>query len=411
MNRTQRLLYPCVHVAERALRLGTEAALEVLASARRHETSGRPVLHLEIGEPGVPTPSHIVEAAVRSLREGETGYGPPAGLPDLRDAIAEHLRERGVPATPERIVVGPGAKPLIFFAALALLDAGDDALVPDPGFPIYPSTVRAAGARPVSYAVPTEPGAAFDVGAVAGRVTRRTRVLFVNSPHNPTGTVLNAADLTALASLAERHELAIISDDVYSRIRFDGRLESIPALPGLAGRTVLVDGFSKTYAMTGWRLGYAHLPPELLTPITRFLINSVTCTPTFVQRAGMAALTGRQTCVDELVTSLARRRDQTVARLNAIPGVRCALPAGAFYAFPRIEHATTGSAIEDGEFAGRLLEEQGVALLPGSGFGEAGRGHVRLSFAAPQADLDEALTRIERFASRVSERTPERRQA
>ena len=410
MNRTQRLLYPCVHVSERALRLGTEAAIEVFAAARRHETSGSPVLHLEIGEPGVPTPGHIMEAAVRSLREGETGYGPPAGLPDLRVAIAEHLRERGVPATPDRVVVGPGAKPLIFFAALTLLDTGDEALVPDPGFPIYASAVRAAGARPVSYAVPTEPGATFDVGAVAGRVTRRTRVLFVNSPHNPTGTVLRSADLAALATLAERHDLAVVSDDVYSRIRFDRCVESIAALPGLAGRTVLVDGFSKTYAMTGWRLGYAHLPPELVQPITRFVINSVTCTPAFVQRAGLAALGGAQTCVEELVSALAERRDETVARLNALPGVRCPQPAGTFYAFPRIEERS-GRVIDDEAFARRLLDNCRVALLPGSGFGAAGRGHVRLSFAARRADLDEALARIGRFASRVRTRTPERRPA
>ena len=388
-----------VRPARRTTRLGGEGALDVLAAARRLEARGRDIVHLEIGEPGVPTPAHVVEAGVRALRAGHTHYGPPEGLPELRGAIAESLAARGVSAVPEEIVVTPGAKPMVTFALLAVLEPGDEALVPDPGFPIYPSVVRFADARPVSYPLDGARGFALSPEAIAERITPRTRVLVLNLPHNPTGGVAAESDLAAVAELALKHDLVVVCDEVYSRLRYDGGGRSIAAWPELKARTVLVDGFSKAYAMTGWRLGYGLVPQALIDRVTALVVNSTTCTPAFVQLAGVAALRGPQDDLHALVQDLQRRRDQLVSGLTRIPGFTCGSPAGAFYAFPDVRGALERAGTDTDGFAARVLGEHGLALLAGTAFGAGGAGHLRLSFAAPAAAIERALEGLERCAS------------
>src|SRR6266700_8075057 len=316
--------------------LGTEHAYVVLDAAKQLEAAGHRVLHLEIGEPDAPTPPHVVEAGVRALREGRTRYAVAAGVPELRDAIAQSLALRGVRASADNVVVTPGAKPMLFCAALALIEPGDEVLCPDPGFPIYESVVRFAGGRPIYY--PLDEGRDFapHVRAIAQRITPRTRVVILNLPHNPTGGVAGAPDLAALAELAQRHDLWVISDEVYGQIRYDGRRDSIAGLPGMPDRTVIVDGFSKGYSMTGWRLGYGVMPASLTDAMTTLIINNVSCTATFVQYAGIAALTGPQDAVTRMVAGLRTKRDLLVRGLNAIDGISCASPVGAFYCFPDI---------------------------------------------------------------------------
>ena len=388
-----------VRVARRAARLGGEGALDVFAAARRLEARGRNVVHVELGEPGVPSAPHVVEAGVRALQAGHTHYGPPEGLPELRAAIAESLGARGVRATPDEIVVTPGAKPMVTFALLAVLEPGDEVLVPDPGFPIYPSVARFADARPVTYALDVRRSFALSPGAIAERITPRTRVLVLNLPHNPTGGVAADADLAAVADLVLKHDLIVVCDEVYSRLRYDGGTRSIAAWPELKARTVLVDGFSKAYAMTGWRLGYGLLPPALADRVTALVVNSTTCTPAFVQLAGVAALTGPQDHLHTLVQDLGRRRDQIVSGLNRIPGVRCGLPPGAFYAFPDISGVLERTGEDTDAFAARVLEEQGIAVLTGTAFGPGGSGHLRLSFAAPGDAVTRAVDGLARCAA------------
>ncbi len=380
--------------AKRVTALSGEGAFEVLAAARLLEGAGRHVVHLEIGEPDGVTPPHVVEAAVRALHDGHTRYVDPAGLPALRDAIAASLAWRGVRggAAAENVVVVPGAKPMVFYALLALLEPGDEVLVPDPGFPIYPSVVRFAGAVPVGY--PLDAAGGVDVARLAALVGPRTRALVVNLPGNPTGGVASPDDLTAIATLAQRHDLTVVSDEVYGRIRYDGRADSIAALPGMLERTVVVDSFSKTYAMTGWRLGFGVLPAALVEPVTTLVVNGTSCTPPFVQLAGFAALTGSQEGVTAAVARLERRRDWLVDGLNGLPGVRCARPGGAFYAFPDVRQVEARAGLSTQQLAARLLELHGVAVLPGTAFGPGGAGHLRLSFATSAADLDLALERI-----------------
>src|SRR2546428_7533715 len=325
-----------MHSAARLDTLGTEQAYVVLAAAKRLEAAGHKVVHLEIGEPDMPTPPHVVEAGIRALRDGLTRYALAAGVPELRDAIAHSLAARGVRAAAENVIVAPGAKPMLFAAALALVQPGDDVLTPDPGFPIYESVVRFAGGRPVYYPLDESRAFAPDVVAIAERVTPRTRVIILNLPHNPTGGVATPDDLGRLAALAQRHDLWVISDEVYGPIRYDGQYDSIAALPGMAERTFLVDGFSKTYSMTGWRLGYGVMPAWLAEPVTRFIINNVSCTATFVQYAGLAALTGPQDAVRRMIAGLRGKRDRMVRGLGAIDGITCPVPAGAVYRFPPI---------------------------------------------------------------------------
>src|SRR5437762_2250646 len=384
-------------IASRVRSLGTETALDVLVKARAVEARGRSVIHLEVGEPDFPTPKHIVEAGVRALRDGKTRYGAPAGLPSLREAICQDLDLRGVRAPPDQVLVTPGAKPILFYGFLATLSPGDEVLVPDPGFPIYASMVRFCGAVPVSIPPRLTEGRALDLDALERAITARTRMVVFNSPSNPTGAVVPEADLRRLAGLAERHDLWVMADEIYRRICYGADVPSIASLPGMLERTILVDGFSKAYAMTGWRLGWGLFPAALAPHAIRLVINSNTCTASFVQEAGVAALRGPQDVVDAMVAQFRRRRDAIVARLARIPGVRCHAPAGAFYAFPDVRALPIPAAA----FADRLLGEETVALLDGSGFGAGGTGYLRLSFAASLDNLEEAADRFDRLVARL----------
>jgi aspartate aminotransferase len=386
-------------LASRMADLGTETAFDVLARARAIEAQGRRVLHLEIGEPDFPTPPHVVEAGVRALRDGHTRYGPPPGLPALREAICERmLTERGVRSTPDEVVVTPGAKPILFLALLATVGPGDEVLVPDPGFPIYESVVRFAGARVVPVPVREESDFSFDVDAAERLVTPRTRMLIFNSPANPTGGATTPRDLERIAALAERHDLWVIADEIYARISYGEPHRSIAALPGMRERVILSDGFSKAYAMTGWRLGFGVVPRRLAEPLTRLVINSNSCTAAFVQLAGLAALRGPQDAVDRMVAEFRRRRDLVVSSLRGTPGVRCAEPRGAFYAFPDVR----GLRISANDLASRLLEEHGVATLSGTAFGPGGDGHLRISYVSAPEVLQEAMERIRAAVAQLS---------
>lgn len=381
-------------LAERMGRLGTESAFEVLARARALEAQGRSIIHLEIGEPDFDTPPHIVEAAIEALRGGDTHYTPAAGLLELRAAIAEEVsRTRGIPVEPDRVVVTPGGKPIMFFTILALAEEGAEVIYPDPGFPIYESVIRFAGATPVPLPLREELGFAFDPDELRRLVTKRTRLVIVNSPHNPTGAVIGREVLEELARLAQEYGFIVLSDEIYRRIVYDVEAPSIASLPGMAERTVILDGFSKTYAMTGWRLGYGVAPRWLAEHLVRLAVNCHSCVPGFTQRAGLAALRGPQDAVDRMVAEFRRRRDAVVAGLNSLPGVRCAVPAGAFYVFPNVTE--TGRSAS--ELARELLEQAGVAVLAGTAFGRYGEGYLRLSFANSLENLLEAIERMRRY--------------
>jgi aspartate aminotransferase len=382
-------------IAARIDGLRSEGAFEVLASARALERKGRHILHLEIGEPDFPTAPHIVEAGVRALQNGETKYGPAGGILELRVAIANHLASHGINAAPDDIVVTPGSKPILLYAALALVENGDEALVPDPAYPIYDSVVRFAGGRPVTYRLDASNGFAPDVDAIAASITSRTRVLILNTPQNPTGGVIDASRLAALAQLAEANDLIVIIDEIYRPFNYGASpVPSILTIPGMRERCILVDGFSKAYAMTGWRLGYGLLPTPLASRFALMSLNDHACVPAFVQRAGIAALTGTQEPLHTMINEFAARRELVTERLSAIAGVRINAPAGAFYAFPDVSEATNTAGISVAQLATRLLQEFGVALLPGTAFGAAGEGHLRLSFATGRGDLETALSLV-----------------
>ena len=369
-------------------RLGTETAFEVLARAKALEASGRRVIHLEIGEPDFATPGHIVEAGMRALRDGHTHYCPAPGLPELREACAAHLSaHRGLEIDPGRVVVAPGAKPFLFFGVLATCDPGDEVIYPNPGFPIYESVIRFAGATPVPLPLVEERGFAFTADDLAERLTPRTRLVILNSPANPTGGIVDSALTAEIAAVLAGHDCWILTDEVYSEMLYGERHDTVAAHNDLLDRTLLVDGFSKTFAMTGWRLGYAALPTALVEPITRLLINSVSCTAPAVQLAGVAALQGPRTEVDAMLAEFDVRRGAVVAGLNALPGVSCVMPQGAFYAFPNI----TGTGMDARTVADRLLTEAGVAVLAGTAFGEFGEGYLRLSYANSLENIEEAL--------------------
>lgn len=383
-----------MQLTSRVETLGTESAFEVAAAARRLEAEGRDIVHLEIGEPGIPTPAHIVEAGTRALRDGRTRYAPPEGLPELRDAIAAAVATRGIAARAEEVVVTSGAKPMLLYAALALVSPGDDVLIPDPGFPIYESVVRLAGGTPVPYAIDLAGERGRTAAAVIDAVTPRTRVLVLNAPHNPTGGDLTPTELDAIAELCHARDITVISDEVYGSLRYTGRHESIASRPGMAQRTVVLDSFSKTYAMTGWRLGYGVMPAALARHVATLVVNSTSCAPPFVQLAGVAALTGPQDAVHELVATLRLKRDALVRGLDAIDGITCATPPAAFYAFPDVSDVLAATGLTTTQFADHLLTAHGVATLAGTGFGARGTGHIRLSFAASAAALDTALHRL-----------------
>jgi aspartate aminotransferase len=387
-----------MRLAERMSRLGTETAFEVLARAKALEAQGREITHLEIGEPDFDTPAHIKAAAVRALEEGWTHYTPAAGIPALREAIADYIRRtRGIPVGPDHVVVVPGGKPIMFFAILALVEEGDEVIYPNPGFPIYESMIRFVGARPVPLRLRMENEFRVDVEELARLITPRTRMLILNSPANPTGGVLTREDLEAIAELCLKHDLVVLSDEIYSRILYEGEHISIASFPGMLERTIILDGFSKTYAMTGWRLGYGVMPEPLAEAVTRLMINSNSCTAAFTQIAGIAALTGPQDDVDRMVAAFRERREVMVEGLNRLPGFRCLKPKGAFYAFPNIE----GTGMSSRELAHYLLEEAGVAVLSGTAFGEYGEGFLRLSFANSIENIQKALERIEKALQRL----------
>jgi aspartate aminotransferase len=381
--------------ASRLATISGEGALDVLSRSAALEAEGRDVAQLAIGEPHFAVAPHIVDAAIAALREGDARYGPPAGIAALRGAIAATLGGRGVDASADDVIVTPGAKPMLLYAFLATVEPGAEVLIPDPGFPIYPSLTRFVGAQPVGYRLDPERGYTPDVDDIAARITPRTRVLVLNAPHNPTGGSVDAHTLEKIAELALRHDLFVITDEIYGRVVYDtDSTPSIAALPGLRDRTIIVDGFSKTYAMTGYRLGYGLVPRWLVPRLTTLVVNGHTCTPPFVQRAGIAALTGPQDAVRAMVTELRRRRDDVVAALGAIPGVRSPRPSGAFYAFPDVSEIIAATGLTAPQLAKRLLEEHGVALLPGNGFGAAGASSFRISFAGTADAVRNGLARI-----------------
>lgn len=374
-------------------RLGTETAFEVLARAKALEAEGRSIVHLEIGEPDFETPLHIVEAAKKALDDGFTHYGPSPGLPDLRDAIAEDFsRRRGVAAAGDEVVVFPGGKPVIFFMMLALLEAGDEALYPNPGFPIYESMIQYVGAKAVPVPLREENSFRLDVAELDQLTTEKTRLLVINSPQNPTGSMLGSDELKDIAAFCAERGIWILSDEIYSRILYEGEHDTV-ARYGDRDRIVILDGFSKTFAMTGWRLGYGIMPRGFVEHMARLQTNATSCTASMTQMAGVEALKGPQECVTEMVTEFHQRRDLIVAGLNAIEGVSCAMPDGAFYVFPNIRE--TGIASKEMET--RLLEEAGVAALSGTSFGEYGEGYLRFSYANSIENIQEALGRFEGF--------------
>jgi aspartate aminotransferase len=372
-------------------RLGTESAFEVLARAKALERQGKEIVHLEIGEPDFDTPEHIRDAAKRALDAGATHYGPSAGLPELRQAIARHITAtRGTPVTPEEVVVTPGAKPIMFFTILALVNRGDEVIYPNPGFPIYESVVNFVGGVPVPIPLLEETGFGFDLRLFEQRVSRKTKLIIVNSPQNPTGGVLARSEIERVAEIARSLRIPVLSDEVYREFLYDGEFVSLLSLPGMREHAILLDGFSKSFAMTGWRLGYGVMPPALAEHLTRLMVNSNSCTASFSQLAGVAALEGDQTPTKRMVAEFKRRRDLVVDGLNRLPGVSCRSPRGAFYVFPNIQKLGRKSA----EVADRLLREAGVAVLPGTAFGEHGEGYLRLSYATSEANLGKALDRV-----------------
>jgi aspartate aminotransferase len=397
------LPHPHLRIASQALGLGHECASTVLARAKRVEASGREVLHLELGEPDFPTPLHIVDAGIRALRNGFTRYTPSAGLPEFREAIADSLRARGISASAERVLVTSGTMPMLFYALVALLEPGDEALIPDPGHPLYESAVRFTQAKPVAYSVDASRDQPVDPDEIAARVTSRTRVIVLNSPHNPTGGTLDFPRLARIAELAMKHDLGVVSDEIYSQLLFEGRHTTIACLPGMAARTVVVDGFSKTYAMTGWRLGFGLVPPPLVESIQRLIVNTTTCAPAFVQLAGLAALEGPQDCVREMRLEYRLRRDEFVAGLNELDDYSCPVPKGAFYAYPRISDLLRRLELNTESLAGMLLEEFGLACVPGTAFGPGGAEHLRFSFANARPVLGRALGRLGLASSRYFE--------
>jgi aspartate/methionine/tyrosine aminotransferase len=378
--------------------IGVESAFDVLVKARALEAKGRSIVHLEIGEPDFPTPRHIIEAAKTALDEGWTHYGPTQGLPDLREAIAAHIsRSRGIDVGPQHVSVVPGGKPIIFFPMIALLEPGDEVIYPNPGFPIYESMIRFLGARPVPIPLEEKRGFSFDLDLFRDSLTDRTKMVVLNSPQNPTGGVIPREDLKVIADLLRDRDVMILSDEIYSQIHYGSEPPvSITSFPGLLEKTIILDGFSKTYAMTGWRMGYGVMPTWLVEAVTKLMVNSNSCTASFTQRAGIAAINGPQDCVTQMVAEFRRRRDTICKGLNEIPGFRCPVPGGAFYAFANV----TGTGIDSKELADFLLNEAGVSCLNGGCFGEYGTGYVRFSYANSLANLNEAVERIKKAAVR-----------
>lgn len=385
-------------LAHRMDRLAVESAFEVLVRAKNLEATGRDIIHLEIGEPDFPTPSHVTEAAKKALDDGWTHYGPTQGLLPLREAIAAYIsKTRQVRVGPQQVCVVPGGKPIIFFPMLALLEPGDEVIYPNPGFPIYESMIRFLGAKPVPIPLIEDRGFSFDLNILRNSLTERTKLLILNSPQNPTGGIIPREDIEEIANLVRHRDMLVLSDEIYSRIVYSAEPPlSIASLAGMLEKTIILDGFSKTYAMTGWRLGYGVMPPWLVEAVNKLMVNSNSCTASFTQIAGIAALTGPQDAVTAMVEEFRVRRDAFCEALNKIPGFRCVLPEGAFYAFANVK----GTGIDSRTLANLLLEEAGVACLDGAAFGNFGAGYIRFSYANSLENLKEAARRIHAYSSR-----------
>jgi len=392
-----------MQLAERMDRLGTETAVSLGTRVRELIADGRDIIPLHIGEPDFDTPEHIIEAARRAMAEGHTHYAPPLGLPEFREAIAADAAGRlGARVESQRVAVTPGAKPVLTYALNALLERGDEVIVPDPGFPIYASMVRFLGGVPVPIPLRAELSYRPDLDELRSLVSSRTRMIVLNSPNNPTGGMLTRADLEGVAAIALAHDLVVLTDEIYSRLVHEGQHHSMLQVEGMAEHTIVLDGLSKTYAMTGWRLGWGILPAVLVEPFERQIINSVTSTATFAQLAGAAALTGPQQPVSAMLTEFGARRDLMIEGLAELPGVRAVASPGAFYVFPDV----SGTGLDGATFARRLLEEAGVSTVAGTDFGDVATGHVRISYANSQANLTIALDRMAEFLE--TERTPSR---
>lgn len=385
-------------LAKRMERLGTETAFEVLARARALEADGRDIVHLEIGEPDFETPKNIVDKAVEALRGGYTHYGPAAGMPEVRKVFADHIaRDRGIDVAAENVVIVPGAKPIIYFPLTALVNEGDEVIYPNPGFPIYESVINFLDAKPVPLKLSEEKDFSFDIEDLKRLANDKTKLLIINSPQNPTGGVLSAADLDAIAELAVKHDFWVLSDEIYSKIIYEGSHESITTRPGMLERTIILDGHSKTYAMTGWRLGYGIMPVELANAVAKLQTNCTSCTAAFTQIAGAEALTGPQDDALAMVAEFKVRRDLLVDGLNAIDGISCRRPRGAFYVFPNVSSLGLSSK----EVESRLLDEFGVAALAGTSFGAYGEGYLRFSYANNQDNIKKAIDRFGQFVKAV----------
>jgi len=382
-------------VAARMHDLGTESAFEVLARARALEAQGKEIIHLEIGEPDFETPRHIIEAGMQAISDGFTHYAPTAGLPELREAIARNSREvRGTDTDPANIVVTPGAKPIMFYVLLALAEPGVEVIYPNPGFPIYESMIKFSGATPVAMQLMEETGYHPDIDALPGLITDKTRLMIINSPENPCGSALTKEELEKIAGIVMQHPgLYVMADEIYKDILYTGDHYSISSIPGMQERTIILDGFSKSYAMTGWRMGYGILPEELVPHIVKLAVNSVSCAAPFTQKAAVAALEGPRDEVEAMVAEFGIRRRLIAAGLRSIPGVNCPEPEGAFYAFPSIKETGLTSI----EFETKAMNEAGVALLSGSAFGEYGEGYVRLSYANSQENIQKAISQLDKM--------------
>jgi aspartate aminotransferase len=393
-----------VRLASRMERIGTETAFEAAARARALEATGREVIHLELGEPDFDTPRNVSEAAARALLdEGATHYTAATGIAPLRGAIAADVKRwKGIETTPDQVVITPGAKPIMFYTMLALIDEGDEVIYPNPGFPIYESMARYVGGTPVAAPLREANDFRMDVEEVASLITPRTKLLVFNTPHNPTGSILTDADIRRLAELAVERDLVVLADEIYGRLQYSGKLLSIATLPGMAERTITLDGFSKTFAMTGWRLGYGVVPEWLVPSFSRLVINSVSCTNAFAQAGAVEALTGPQEAADAMRTEFIARRQLMVDGLNEIDGVTCTMPHGAFYAFPNVTSFGRTSA----EIAGHLLYDAGVCVLAGTAFGTHGEGYLRFSYANSRENLALALERVAESLAKL-ERTGE----
>ena len=385
--------------AKRMETLGTETAFEVLAKAKALEKQGKDVVHLEIGEPDFDTPKNIKEAAIKAINSGYTHYGPSAGIPELREAIAQYIsKTRGINVEADEVVVTPGAKPIMFFSILALVNPGEEVLYPNPGFPIYESVANFVGAKPVPIPLMEDNDFRMDPEYVKTKITRKTKMIILNSPENPTGGVLTKDDLKVIADcISNRDDVFVLSDEIYSRIIYEGKHESIASLPGMKEKTILLDGFSKTYAMTGWRLGYGIMRKDIAQKVAQLQTNSNSCTCTFTQMAGVEALKGPQNEPERMDAEFKKRREVIVSGLNNIKGITCKKPRGAFYVFPNI----TGTGMNSRELGDYLLNEAGVAVLPGTSFGKYGEGYLRLSFANSVENIRKAIDRVDQALKKL----------